>query len=311
MLRRLSILPIVCVLIATSHAQSYQINAMSATGSMRFSSPAICAASGLTVGETVSLKAVEDAADRLVLSGAFSKVGFMHTQLGSGMRVSFAVTDKPADQMVPPVYDNLVWLTPEEIDSELRKRLPLYNGSIPLLSGLKDDATAVITSMLAAKGIPVHVQAMENDNGSGTYDSIIFSATDADVKFEGFSFIPTSGTLSPDLLEGLAKMAQTMVGQDFSTTSLNGFTSYALRRPFYQRGMLKGSFGPPATKIVGGSGATARVHVDLPTIPGDVYRLSDTRCCKWREGDGVWQRPQGCIRSARILRCIRRASSAI
>lgn len=258
----------------TAHAQTYRINALEAKGSLHETPVAICAASGLSVGQMATLDQVQAAANRLMQTGVFAELSYQHVQLGNGMRVTFTVKDKPENQFLPPAFDNLVWMTPAELDAELRKKLPLYTGVFPVGGGLRDKAVAVLEAALAAKGAPVHLQAMENQSAKGAYDSMLFSATDANITIEGFTFVAAADSVPPALEAELQQTARAMVGQGYSDQSVRGFTESTLRRPFLQAGMLKGSFGAPTVKVIDTHGTSARVHIDLPTSPGVVYRLA-------------------------------------
>src|SRR5262249_17850382 len=123
----------------------------------------IVAASNLKadIGKPVALSAVRDGAQRLVDSGVFSDVSYRHAAAAGGMNVQFIVKDKPADQFLPAVFENIVWLSDAELREQIHERLPLFRGDIPLDGRMGDEVADVIGEILKQRNVDGHVTSAQ------------------------------------------------------------------------------------------------------------------------------------------------------
>src|SRR4051812_8108262 len=73
----------------------------------------LLAASGLKIGDPLTGEALNNAANRLAATGAFSDVRYKY----NGGDVEFTLPEQ--NDMVPCRFENLVWFTPAEIEAGL------------------------------------------------------------------------------------------------------------------------------------------------------------------------------------------------
>src|SRR5512141_837509 len=74
--------------------QQAPLVAVHVSGSERFKEADIVAATGLTVGATVGPAEFQEAANKLVSSGAFESVEYKFAPAGTGYNLTFKVADK-------------------------------------------------------------------------------------------------------------------------------------------------------------------------------------------------------------------------
>jgi outer membrane protein assembly factor BamA len=107
---------------------SDKITEIRVLGSQRFQSSELSAATGLKIGGAGDDAALKQAADRLAESGMFTNVTYSYVSSPQGTQVKFQVND--ADKLYPVNADNFVWLSPSELQNELKKREPLFRGEV-------------------------------------------------------------------------------------------------------------------------------------------------------------------------------------
>src|SRR4051812_5199462 len=98
-----------------------------------YSKEQLLAATGLKIGEPFTPDTLREAADRLAKTGAFSDVRYQYV----GGDVEFQLPEQ--NELAPCIFENLVWLTPQEIESGLTALVPLYSGRTPTSGGLAQD----------------------------------------------------------------------------------------------------------------------------------------------------------------------------
>src|SRR5271155_1340400 len=94
-------------------SMSYKLIAVKVTGSKRFTSDEVGAASGLPVGTVAHEEDFKKAARQLGESGAFSNISYKFSYSEAGTKLEFQVTD--ADKFVPAHFADFVWFTDEDL----------------------------------------------------------------------------------------------------------------------------------------------------------------------------------------------------
>jgi outer membrane protein assembly factor BamA len=276
------ILPVILALSAASstvasdwHAQvgvaAAKIGSVRVSGQKRFSSEQVIASTGLKPGQTFSVKDLDAAAERLGKSGAFPDVSYSYVPQGGLIAVEFKVEETAKFREC--VFDNFVWLTSDEIQSGLKKYLPLYIGVVPETGELLDDISRTLEKLSQEKGIKVQVIRRIDQARIGDPNwSHLYSAEGAQIKVQSLHFTGTL-TVSPGDLQ---KESARLIGRDYSLFQCELFGSAAIV-PFYrERGYLQAKIGTPAPQILSHPEGTSEYFVDVayPVMEGSVYRWS-------------------------------------
>jgi hypothetical protein len=125
----------------------------------KFSSEQAIAASGLKPGQEFSVKDLDAAAERFGKSGAFPDVSYSYLPQGGNISVEFTVQE--AAKFRECVFDNFVWLSRDEIQTGLRKDVPLYIGVAPETGEILDEISRGLEKLSQEKGITVQVQTIQ------------------------------------------------------------------------------------------------------------------------------------------------------
>ena len=128
------------------------------SGTQRYGHDEIVAASGLRIGDSVTDDDFKKAAQRLGETGVFSDVayGFSYSPLGTKLDLQLA----DAQKFVPVRFENFVWFTDEELGKELRNRVPLFRGEVPVAGTLLELLNDALQALLLEKNLPGRVDYM-------------------------------------------------------------------------------------------------------------------------------------------------------
>ncbi len=241
-------------------ATAYKLISVKVTGTKRFTSDEVAAASGLPVGTIAHEDDFQRAARQLGESGAFSNIAFTFSYSAAGTKLEFQVTD--ADNFVPARFTDFVWFTDEELRRKVHERIPLFNGELPMAGRLPEEVSDVLQALLVENNVP---------------GAIDYSVAGVSIRIRQVEF-PGAGA---DELRSLETAAEKLTDREYSREFMNSFIDRAMLPIYHMRGYLKATCAPPQPKVVKpleshaneGSPATF-VDVAFPVTPGVQYKLS-------------------------------------
>ena len=240
---------------------SDKITEIRVLGSKRFQSSELSSASGLKIGGDGDDAALKQAADRLAESGMFTSVTYSYVSSPQGTQVKFQVED--ADKLFPVHADNFVWLSPEELNSELEKREPLFRGEVPgageMYTRLADDMTAILANGRMSGQVP----------DGGAILGFLYTVGGVNLPVRSIEFVGASPEMN-GVLQRVA--ASTVIDTNYSLSKLRTNANLDFLPQYRMRGFLQASFGEPTGKLQ--DAATGAVRVELPVKEGLQYKLS-------------------------------------
>ena len=150
---------------------AYKLISVKVTGSTRFTTEDVAAASGLPMGTVAHEDDFKKAARQLGESGAFTSIAFTFSSSSAGTKLEFQVTD--ADKFVPARFTDFVWLTDDELRQKLHERIPLFHGELPANGRLPDEVDDVL-QVSAGRVNPLPTSSViSNEPGSRYIDFLI------------------------------------------------------------------------------------------------------------------------------------------
>lgn len=236
------------------------------TGSARFSSAQLAAASGLQLHQPLSLDLLNQAVRRLRSSGEFSRVTYRYDYTSAGTHVQFAVTDQA--KFVPVEFDNFPWLSNDQLLAWLRARLPLFTGTVPLSGGVDDRIAAQMEAWLKDHGIAgatVMGMPVQQELGGGFTGYLLsVSGVKMPVRQVAFAGAP------PDVAADLQTAARDLIGSDFSRARLQSEATAEFLPALRKHGYLQAAIAAPEVAIA--DAASNAVSVHYAVTPGTQYR---------------------------------------
>jgi outer membrane protein assembly factor BamA len=248
---------------------AFKLISIKTTGTMRYKSEEIIAASGLQIGTTVSEDDFKNAARILGETGAFGDVQYSFQYSADGTKLDLQVQD--AEQFVPVRFDNLVWFSDQELLDQLHAQVPLFQGQLPAGGDLVDQLSNALQALLINHNVQGKADYLRAAHEDGPIEAFVFTVTGPQIHIRDLAF---AGAVAPELplLEAAARKLQ---GADFLRSILRTQEDKNFLPIYLKGGYLKAAFGDARAKIVQDSPQETTVDVTFPVDPGRQYKLTE------------------------------------
>jgi outer membrane protein insertion porin family len=242
---------------------SATLGSIQVTGSKRFTSDQIAAATGLHAGSQVTRGDLQAAANTLAELGPFSNVQYRFASEPAGVVVQFQVTDAPA---VPAVFDNFPWFTDDQLDAALKQASPLFDGTaVPEHGALLDTMANALGVFLVAHGLPGTVSHVLTQRVFSNQMVQEFKVDDAGVDVASIHF--TDSLAQSD--RGIHTRLSDLIGRPYSRTAIELFEFEQVRPVYLAHAYDHVQFDPPTTAFT--SADRSQVTVTATIDPGPAY----------------------------------------
>jgi outer membrane protein assembly factor BamA len=195
--------------------QTFKLPPVSFAGAPAFSQADLLKVTDLHPGSASTQAELQAAAQHLSDTGLFSDIHFESNAKG----LVFTLKPMPADNLAPARFTNFVWWTPQQLDSALRARIPLYIGEVPLAGNFQDAILSTLKAMLAEKGLTASVIAVPVISGGAT-SAISFSIDTPSIRIRSLAVTPVSANMQAKLDEAIKAQAGQPYEQENSRTSI-------------------------------------------------------------------------------------------
>jgi outer membrane protein insertion porin family len=237
-MRILSTICVVVLAAMTIFAQAGQkIAKIELEGLQALTAETVIATSGLKVGERFSVDATDEAAQRLLSSGLFKKVGYRTRNAGGNVTITFQL-EEVKGQSSPVVFDNFIWFSDEELAAAIKREVPSFNGSAPDIGNTNEAIKKALQNLLTERKLPGQVEY------NPTEHEHLFRVEGAPMKICTLHF-PGAQTV-PE--EKLIEATRSAVDPEYSRQSAKTFPKYSLYPIYRELGHLRATFGAPIAK---------------------------------------------------------------
>ena len=251
---------------AQASTKSSKIAAITVTGTQKFPTDQIIAASGLKPGDVVTTEQIQGAADRLAALGIFSTVNYRFSSKGDAIALEFQVQEA---RTYPISFDNFPWFTDQDIAQAIRQEVGLFTGEAPDSGAMLDEISIVIEKLLASRKIKGSVthQLLAQAVGDGMI--MQFRVDVPDLRIQSVQF---GDSLAMDS-ERLKDRVSDIKGQQYSRFAIEMFENEHIRPLYISKGYLRARIGPPEPKLSLDPSDPEKMTVDtvIPVTPGPVY----------------------------------------
>lgn len=248
-------------------AQTLRLAQIEFEGLKRVSRDEALAASGLQVGQTVGIEAVDAAANRLIGSGLFKNLGYSVRGTDAKAVVVFKVEEMTSTMQV--VFDNFVWFTDEELTQAVRRKLPSFDGTAPEAGGVADTIKSALEELLRERKLSGTVEYTFSDERRGRSPEHLFTVKGSALRVCRVEF-PGARAVQPELL---VQKSGGIFDNDYSRKYVDVFVENSLLPLYHERGYLRAGFLQPKVKAVeaGEQCEGGGVAVTVPVEEGQVY----------------------------------------
>ena len=259
-LRMLATICGIVLLTTVSFAQSAQkIARIEAEGLQTVTTETVIATSGLKVGDPFSEAATDAAAERLVSSGLFKKVGYRTRYAGADVTITFQLEELKG-QWSPVVFDNFIWFSDEELAAAIKREVPTFNGSAPDAGDTNQAIRKALQNFLAERKLPGQVEY------NLTEHEHLYRVEGVPMKICTLHFPGAQDVSEKELIAA----TRNLMDPDYSRQSTKTFPKYGLYPIYREVGHLRASFGDPVAKPNANSGCEG-VDLTSPVNEGPKY----------------------------------------
>ena len=273
--RRLVLICLSCVIIAAGYAAaqtaptSFVVAEVHASGSHRYSDAQIAATAGLKPGDPVDHDKLQAITEELAQLGIFSRVNFRFSAKNNRATVDFELEDAP---VVPVMFENFPWFTDQELSDEIRRTVPLFDGTAPRGGSLVEEISAALSSKLASRGLKGNVE----------HSLVAQPSSDGEVmqfRQDAASFTVSSVQFNDFMAQNSEKLhdrASDLVGKKLSRFAIELFENEQVRPIYLSAGHIRVKFGAPILQLSDASGgnASSTVVVQIPIEPGPISHMA-------------------------------------
>ncbi len=241
-----------------SQQGSSRLDSVQVTGTSRFPSAQLAAATGLQAGAQITRDDLQKAANTLAQLGPFATVNYRFSSGDAGVRVEYQVTDAPE---VPVSFDNFPGFTDDELKAAIKSAGVLFDGQAPDHGAILDAMSDALARLIATRGMNFTVSHALVTQPSG--DNV------QQFHIEGGQIRIASVDFSDALAQsdrGIHERLGDVVGQPFSRSAVDLFEFEQVRPVYLAHAFLQVRFDPPEAKFTNGAVAVV-AHID----PGPAF----------------------------------------
>jgi outer membrane protein insertion porin family len=219
----------------------------------------VIATSGLKVGDSFSVDATDEAAQRLLSSGLFKKVGYRTRNAGGNVTITFQL-EEVKGQSSPVVFDNFIWFSDEELAAAIKREVPSFNGSAPDIGNTNEAIKKALQNLLAERKLPGQVEY------NPTEHEHLFRVEGVPMKICTLHFPGAQSVPEQKLIEA----TRSAVDPEYSRQAAKTFPKYSLYPIYRELGHLRATFGAPVAKPETKAGCEG-VDLAIPVNEGARY----------------------------------------
>jgi outer membrane protein insertion porin family len=267
---------LVTCLTVKAQEQSFKIAKIEFEGLSSASLEETIESTGLKVGQTFDVAAVDAAAQRLVDSGLFKSVAYRTRATRDQMTITFQVVEAKV-VISRVIFDNFIWFTDAELIAAVKRDVPGFDGSAPDNGDIVDRIKRALRTFLHEQHIEADVSYMlsQDSLGNNSIQEHIFTVTDIQLPICSLHF--PGATNVPE--QKLIASAKPLVGGDYSNKFVTLFAANSLLPIYRELGQLKATFAPPQGKPEKSATCLNGVDVTIPVYEGEIYKWDKA---EWR-----------------------------
>jgi outer membrane protein assembly factor BamA len=226
----------------------------------------VIAMTGIKVGDSFSVTALDAAAQHLVDSGLFKNVGYRTRTAGAAITITFQVEELKSNNS-PVVFDNFIWFSDEELATEVKHVLPSFTGEVPDTGNTTELIRTSLQDLLASHKLPGTVEYSLTETGH-VYRVGGISLPLCTLHFPGAHDVSE---------EQLGATMKTQTDLNYSREAAKAFPKYGLYPLYYELGHLRATFDAPVAKPDLTGKCDNGVDLTIPVTEGSVYSWASSQ----------------------------------
>ncbi|HXD34006.1 MAG TPA: POTRA domain-containing protein [Pyrinomonadaceae bacterium] len=223
-------------------------------------------ASGLEIGQMVTLEALDAAAQRLMDSGLVHKLSYrLQTKADQGTVIFQIEEGRGGESAV--IFDNFIWFTEEELVNAVKREAPSFNGTAPTAGQMTDAIIRGLQEFLKERKVAGTVEYLPAEGIDRSKLEHVFRLKGARLPICTLHF-PGARHVEE---EQLKKAARDLVGNDYSRSFVSLFAFSNLFPIYRELGHLRASFGRPQGSPQSTAECKDGVELSVQVEEGSIY----------------------------------------
>ena len=260
-------LTIIAVNIALAQQPVRRVTKIEVEGLEHMSADEVIATSGLKTGGVLSVAELDDAGQKLVDSGLFTKVAYRTTSKGNQVTVIFQVKERSGGQS-PVVFDNFVWFTDDELIAAIKRQVPWFTGNASDAGNMSENIKHALENLLKEHHINGTVDYGSEQAGlNSDKQEHVFSVSGVPIPICSLHFPGAQNV--PE--EKLVIRSRHLTDDNYSLKSVIAFATFALLPIYREAGQLRAKFAKPVTKLDPSEKCNGGVELTIPVEEGPIY----------------------------------------
>jgi outer membrane protein assembly factor BamA len=243
--------------------QGARLQKVEVTGLKRMTAEQVITLSGLQLGQAVDGTVLDAAANKMMQSGLFRRLGYRTRTNRDGAIVTFDVVESAVS--LPIVFENFVWFTDDELLAAIRQDVPFFNGTAPATGDTTDKIAAALQRLLAARNINARVEYLPYV--SKDKQELLFTVRGARIPICSLHFPGASAIPEAELI----KASREILNTEYSKKDIATFAPIKLIPLYRHLGYLRSEFQPATVSLENSPACPSGVSVTIPVEEGAVY----------------------------------------
>lgn len=265
-------LTIIAVNVVLAQQPVRRVTKIEVEGLEHLSADEVIATSGLKTGGALSVAELDDAGQKLVDSGLFTKVAYRTTSKGNQVTVIFQVKERGGGQS-PVVFDNFVWFTDEELIAAIKRQVPSFNGTASDAGNMSENIKHALESLLKEHHINGTVDYGAEQAGlNSDKQEHVFSVSGVPIPICSLHF-PGANNV-PE--EKLVMTSRQLTNDNYSLKSAIAYSTFALLPIYREAGQLRARFAKPVARLDPSEKCHGGVELTIPVEEGPIYLWEKT-----------------------------------
>ena len=223
-------------------------------------------ASGLEIGQTVNLDALDAAAQRLMDSGLVQRLSYRFVVKADQGTVIFQLEEGRGGES-DVIFDNFIWFSEEELGNAVRREAPSFAGTAPTAGQMTDAIVRGLQQLLKERKVAGTVEYTPAEAIDRSKLEHVFRVKG--VRFPVCS-IHFPGARHVDE-QRLVKTSQDLIFSDYSRSFVSAFAFTNLFPIYRELGHLRAAFGRPQATPQTTSDCKDGVELTVPVEEGAIY----------------------------------------
>ncbi len=260
------VLTVSCSVVVTAQ-QNFRIGKIEFEGLQRLSAEDTIETSGLKIGQSFDVAALDAAAQRLLDSGLFKNVAYQTHANRDQITITFQLEEtKGGDSRV--LFDNFIWFTDEELVAAVRRDVPSFTGTAPDVGNGTQAITRALQRLLQEHHLEGTVEYMASQDSPGSsIQEHVFNVTGISMPICTLHF-PGAKIVSE---AKLVERSEALRGNDYSRKFSSLFALSTLFPIYRELGQLRATFALPDAKPESSAKCKSGVDLTIPVAEGFVY----------------------------------------